>query len=81
MRRRVCSNCCYTPLIDPIEENKFIKYIINPFEQYDNWIGLDDRLNSDKQLHDLLDSYGKLTSKKKRKSMRKLLVKKMQTRF
>jgi len=81
MRRRVCSNCCYPPLIDPIEENKFIKYIINPFEQYDNWIGLDDRLSSDKQLHDLLESYGKLKSKKKRKSMRKLLVKKMQTRF
>lgn len=81
MRRRIGSNCCYPPLIDPIEENKFIKYIINPFEQYDNWIGLDDRLTSDKQLHDMLDSYKKIKSKKKKKSMRKLLIAKMETRF
>ena len=74
MRRRICSNCCYQPLIDPIEENKFIKYIINPFEQYDNWIGLDERLKSDKQIRDILDSYNKSTNKKQRKSIRKLLA-------
>ena len=81
MRRRICSNCCYPSLIDPIEENKFIKYIINPFEQYNNWVGLDDRLKSDKQLHELLESYKSVKSIKKRRSMRKLLFAEMETRF
>jgi hypothetical protein len=81
MRRRICSNCCYPSLIDPIEENKFIKYIINPFEQYNNWVGLDDRLKSDKQLHELFESYKGVKSIKKRRSMRKLLFAEMETRF
>ena len=74
MRRRICSNCCYPPLIDPIEENKFIKYIINPFEQYENWMGLDDRLFHDKQVRDLLNSYNKSNTKKKRKSIEKKII-------
>jgi len=77
MRRRVLSSCCYQPLIDPIEENKFIKYIINPFEQYDNWVGLDERLKSDKEIKEILDSYNKTVSKKRRKSIRKMLINKM----
>ena len=63
------------------KENKFIKYIINPFEQYNNWVGLDDRLKSDKQLHELLESYKSVKSIKKRRSMRKLLFAEMETRF
>ena len=74
MRRRICSSCCYPPLIDPIEENKFIKYIINPFEQYENWMGLDDRLLHDKQVRDLLNSYNKSNTKKKRKSIEKKII-------
>ena len=74
MRRRICSSCCYPPLIDPIEENKFIKYIINPFEQYENWMGLDDRLLHDKQVRDLLNSYNKSSTKKKRKSIEKKII-------
>ena len=74
MRRRICSSCCYPPLIDPIEENKFIKYIINPFEQYENWMGLDDRLFHDKQVRDLLNSYNKSNTKKKRKSIEKKII-------
>ena len=74
IRRRVFSNCCYQPLIDPIEENKFIKYIINPFEQYDSWVGLDDRLKEDKQIRAILNAYNKTVSKKKRKSIRSILV-------
>jgi len=74
LRRRICSNCCYTPLIDPIEENKFIKYIINPFEQYENWVGLDARLSNDKQIRELLATYNKSNTKKKRKSIEKKII-------
>ena len=74
MRRRIWSNCCYTPLIDPIEENKFIKYIINPFEQYENWVGLDTRLNNDKEIIKLLKTYNSTKSKKKRKSISKRIA-------
>jgi hypothetical protein len=75
MRRRLFSSCCYSPLIDPIEENKFIKYIINPFEQYENWVGLDDRLKNDKQIRNLLSSYKTAATKKKRKSIQKRIYK------
>jgi len=75
MRRRLFSSCCYSPLIDPIEENKFIKYIINPFEQYENWVGLDDRLKNDKQIRNLLSSYKTAATKKKRKYIQKRIYK------
>jgi hypothetical protein len=74
MRRRICSSCCYQPLIDPIEENKFIKYIINPFEQYDNWVGLDQRLKIDTKIKNILKIYNNTTNKKKRKSIRRELI-------
>lgn len=77
VRRRCGSSCCYTPLIDPIEENKFIKYIINPFEQYENWIGLDDRLRQDKEVKNLLNTYKNSNNKKKRKSIEKKLISEM----
>mgnify|MGYP001202294982 FL=1 len=77
MRRRMCSSCCYTSLIDPIEENKFIKYIINPFEQYEDWIGLDDRLLHDKEVKKLLASYNKSNDKKKRKSIQRKIINEM----
>ena len=77
MRRRICSSCCYTSLIDPIEENKFIKYIINPFEQYEDWMGLDDRLLHDKEVKKLLASYNKSNDKKKRKSIEKKILHEM----
>ena len=59
----------------------FFWTLINPFEQYNNWVGLDDRLKSDKQLHELLESYKGVKSIKKRRSMRKLLFAEMETRF
>ena len=74
VRRRFCSSCCYTPLIDPIEENKFIKYIINPFEQYEDWMGLDDRLKHDKEVRNLLNTYKNSNNKKRRKSIEKRLI-------
>ena len=74
MRRRIWSNCCYTPLIDPIEENNFIKYIINPFEQYENWVGLDTRLKYDKEIVKLLKSYNTTKNKNKRKSLARKIV-------
>ena len=51
-----------------------IKYIINPFEQYEDWMGLDDRLKHDKEVRNLLNTYKNSNTKKKRKSIEKKLI-------
>ena len=36
-RRRCCSDCCTPPMKNVIDANKFIKYIMDPFEKYEPW--------------------------------------------
>ena len=36
-RRQCCSDCCMPATKDVIDANKFIKYIMDPFEKYEPW--------------------------------------------
>tara|TARA_B100001093_G_scaffold223226_1_gene213897 strand:- start:5738 stop:7069 length:1332 start_codon:yes stop_codon:yes gene_type:complete len=73
-RRRWWSDCCYEPIIDPIEENKFISYIMDPFRQYEPWKDLDDRLDVDYNIKHFIKEYDKPQNKKDRKKLKKRLA-------
>ncbi len=73
-RRRWWSDCCYEPIIDPIEENKFISYIMDPFRQYEPWKDLDDRLDVDYNIKHFIKEYDKPKNKKDRKKLKKRLA-------
>ena len=44
-RRQWCSSCCYKKPLDIIDTNKFIKYIMDPFEKYEPWENPEDKLD------------------------------------
>ena len=46
LRNRVCVMLCNVP--EELKEDQFMKYIINPFEQYENWVGLEERISEKK---------------------------------
>ena len=73
-RRRWWSDCCYQPIIDPIEENKFISYIMDPFRQYEPWKDLDDRLDVDYNIKTFIKEYDDPKNKKDRKKLKKRLA-------
>ena len=59
-RHNTCSSCCYTPVPDePIETNNFIKYIMDPFKQYNTWETLDIRLENENRLRKLVNDFQK----------------------
>ena len=63
--RRWCSSCCYEPLTNPIEENKFINYIMDPFKQYEPWLDVDDRLDINKRIKNIIRDYEQCNTSKK----------------
>ena len=73
-RRRWWSDCCYQPIIDPIEENKFISYIMDPFRQYEPRKDLDDRLDVDYNIKTFIKEYDDPKNKKDRKKLKKRLA-------
>ena len=72
--RRWCSSCCYEPLTNPIEENKFINYIMDPFKQYEPWLDVDDRLDINKRIKNIIRDYEQCNTRKQRKKVKKRLV-------
>ena len=59
-RHNKCSSCCYRPVPDePIETNNFIKYIMDPFKQYNTWETLDRRVSSEDKIKSLIDNFKK----------------------
>jgi len=46
LRRGVCVMSCKRN--EELKEDEFMKYIINPFEQYKNWVGLEERIMESK---------------------------------
>ena len=46
LRRGVCVMSCQRN--EELKEDEFMKYIINPFEQYKNWVGLEERIMESK---------------------------------
>ena len=73
-RRRWWSDCCYEPIVDPIEENKFISYIMDPFRQYEPWKDLDDRLDIDYNIKTFIKEYDNTKNKKDKKILKKRLA-------
>ena len=62
------------PLRFPIEENKFISYIMDPFRQYEPWKDLDDRLDIDYNIKTFIKEYDNTKNKKDKKIMKKRLA-------
>ena len=46
LRKCVCVMSCKRN--EELKEDEFMKYIINPFEQYKNWVGLEERIMESK---------------------------------
>ena len=56
-RKRNCSSCFYTKPIDVIDTNNFIKYIMDPFDNYQPWKDPDDHGDNLKRLSVILKQY------------------------
>ena len=77
-RRQWCSSCCYESPVDIIDTNKFIKYIMDPFEKYEPWENPEDKLDDFVKLK-VVQEYrkadaGDIKNKVKRKQLSRLIL-------
>ena len=77
-RRQWCSSCCYESPVDIIDTNKFIKYIMDPFEKYEPWENPEDKLDDFCKAQRIVQEYrkadaGDIKNKVKRKQLSRLI--------
>ena len=63
--RRWFSSCCYEKIGDPLEENKFIQYIMDPFRQYEPWQDISEKLDVNIKIKNFVKDYEKCDDKKR----------------
>ena len=63
-RRRYCSSCFYTKPKNVVDTNNFIKYIMDPFDNYQPWKDPDDHGDNLKRLSVILKQYDEDGNKK-----------------
>jgi hypothetical protein len=56
-RRKCFSDCCLAPTKDVIDANKFIKYIMDPFEKYEPWEDPQHKIEKYDSVKFLIDKY------------------------
>lgn len=81
-RRQWCSSCCYKKPLNIIDTNKFIKYIMDPFEKYEPWENPEDKLDDFCKAQRIVQQYrndnntemqNKQNKQNKRKQLSKLI--------
>lgn len=72
--RRWFSSCCYEKIGDPLEENKFIQYIMDPFRQYEPWQDISEQLDINIKIKNFVKDYEKCEDKKQKRVIRKKLA-------
>ena len=72
--RRWFSSCCYEKIGDPLEENKFIQYIMDPFRQYEPWQDISEKLDVNIKIKNFVKDYEKCDDKKQKRVIRKKLA-------
>ena len=78
-RRQWFSSCCYKNPVNVIDTNKFIKYIMDPFETYEPWENPEDELDDFCKAQKIVQQYREdnkletITKQNKRKQISKLM--------
>jgi len=62
-RRKCFSDCCMPPTKNVIDANKFIKYIMDPFEKYEPWEDPQHKIEQYDNVKALIDEYKNKDSK------------------
>ena len=63
-RRRYCSSCFYKKPKNVMDTNNFIKYIMDPFDNYQPWKDPDDTQDKIQRLSGILKEYDKVSGNK-----------------